>query len=245
MATRFYAVVQMSMTTTATSSREYCLSIVHRIGTYAILTFCVALAAGAPAPSFGAGLSCPPRHGFLSVLRSDRQAVVYEGLNSEGLNEVFGCVRGATRRYGLGMTGGASEEGGAGLRLITLVGHVVAWEEYSFNGPGEPERSKNVIFVRDLLDGRLLHRLPTGPSTAPNEIGVGPAVRLVVKGDGAVVWITGGTVEGIKRSVIHVADRSGVRVVGSGTGIDRGSLRLKGSMLSWRQNGKQFSAVLR
>ena len=50
-------------------------------------------AAGAPAPSLSVGLSCPPRHGFLSVLKSDREAVVYEGLNSEGLNEVLGaCV---------------------------------------------------------------------------------------------------------------------------------------------------------
>jgi hypothetical protein len=181
----------------------------------------------------------------VSVLRADRQAVVYEGLNSEGLNEVFGCVRGSTRRYGLGMIGGASEEGGAGLRLITLAGDVAAWEEYAVNGPGKPEYAKHLIFVRDLRGGGLLHRLPTGASTAPSHIGVGPAVRLVPKSDGAVAWITGGTVEGVKRSVIHVADRSGDRVVASGTGIDRGSLRLKGSTLSWVQNGVTSSTLLR
>lgn len=202
-------------------------------------------AAGASLPGLAAVISCPPRHGFVYVLKSDREAVVYEGLDHEGLNDVYGCARGATRRSALGILGGTSETGGEGLRRFTLAGAVVAYEEYAFNGPGYPERSFNVVVVRNLRTARVLHRLPTGPSARPEGVGRGPTlVRIIVKSDGAVAWMTGGTVQGITMTVIHVVDRSGSRVVASGTGIERQSLRLRGSTLSWKQNGRLTAIVL-
>ena len=144
------------------------------------------------------------------------------------------------------MIGGASEEGGAGLRLITLTGDVAAWEEYPFNGPGKQVYAKHVIFVRDLRSGSLLHRLPPGPSTAPDKIGRGPVSGVVVKSDGAVAWMTTGSiVEGVETNVVHAVGRSGSWVVVSGLGIDPHSLRLKGSTLSWTQNGVMSSTSLR
>jgi hypothetical protein len=206
----------------------------------------VGVVAGVAGSGGAVAVSCPPQHGHVYVLKSDRQAVVYEGLNAEKLYEAFGCARGQTHRYALGMTGGASSDGGAGLDRFRLAGPVVAYEEYAFNAPEAPvETATNVIFVRNLRTGRVLHRLPTGPSTPPDKIGRGPVSGLVVKSDGTVAWMTGGVVEGVETNVIHVVDRLGSRVVASGTGIDPNSLRLRGSTLSWMQNGTRSSTVLR
>jgi hypothetical protein len=227
------------------------LPLIRQVAIGATVVLCslwVGGVAGAVGLGRAAGLSCPQRRGQVHVLTADRQAVVYEAVNyesSEQLYEVLACAHGARRRYVLGARGGASSDGGAGLDRFRLAGPVVAYEEYAFNAPEAPvETATNVIFVRNLRTGRVLHRLPTGPSTPPNEIGDGPVLGLVVKSDGAVAWITGGTVEGVKMSVIHAVDRSGNRVVASGTGIDRDSLRLRGSTLSWTQNGTLASTSL-
>src|SRR4029077_17139210 len=96
-------------------------------------------------------------------------------------------------------------------------------------------------------------------------IGVGNVVALVLKSDGSVAWIAddymrsitpGGT--GPPYFDVYAVDRSGTRLLASGTDVDPSSLALSvggnnigmssrsvaGSTLYWTQGGKPFSTTL-
>ncbi len=95
------------------------------------------------------------------------------------------------------------------------------------------------MLVRDLRNGEVLHRLPTGRSVDPKrEIGVGPVVSLVVKADGAVAWVADDyerTGFGPVWWDLYSEDRSSLRLLTSGTSISPHSLALTGSTLYWVQ----------
>jgi hypothetical protein len=65
-------------------------------------------------------------------------------------------------------------------------------------------------------------------------------VAIVVKSDGSVAWI----VESSSEYQVRAVDKSGSRVLSSGTNIDPHSLALAGSTLYWTQGGKPKSAML-
>jgi hypothetical protein len=206
--------------------------------------------------------TCPPRHTHVVV--ADRQAVVYEGPGrGEGgpqpeAPEIYGCVRPHGRTYALGIPPlYGSPSGSGGTRVYTLGGPVVAFEESNttslFEG-GETTslvsyiRYDEYIVVRNLRDGRVLHRLATGTGNSPLErkrgdVGIGGATRIVVKGDGAVAWIV--AVTGLASEYqVHAVDSTGSHVLAVGPSIDPKSLRLTGSVLHWTQVGKRLSATL-
>lgn len=187
---------------------------------------------------------CPPRHTV--VAQANREAAIYEdsNLDYEGSYEWFACAYRAKRAYLLGREAKFSSGGGGGVELPRLVGPVVAYGksldvEGIFPNPGH---SINLVIVRNLMTGRVLHKVPTGPSSR-NSVGAGPVGALVVKRDGAVAWINGAGDATFKHEV-HVIDRKGSRLLASGLGIDPLSLRLRGSTISWTQNGQSFSAPL-
>jgi hypothetical protein len=153
---------------------------------------------------------------------------------------------------------------------VTLVGAAVASED-TFQVEGhEVEKSIDEwhVEVRNLHTGRILHEVPTGTPLKPEPryVGVGPIVGLVLKSDGAVAWIA----EDYERSSVpgrmpftipyfdlYAVDKSGTRLLASGTDIDPSSLALSvgsisvgtrrtivGSTLYWTQGGKQSSATL-
>jgi hypothetical protein len=101
-----------------------------------------------------------------------------------------------------------------------------------------------LILVRDLRTGRLLHDVPTGIPSAPHgHLGVGPAISIVVKSDGAVAWIASALPpDGFFQ--VHALDGDGSRLLATGRSIDPRSLALAGSTLYWTQEGKPFSAAL-
>jgi hypothetical protein len=74
-------------------------------------------------------------------------------------------------------------------------------------------------------------------------VGRGFTYSIVVKSDGAVAWIVA---SGVARggNQVRVVDRSGSRVVASGTDVDPQSLALAGSTLYWTQGSKPFSTTL-
>ena len=114
------------------------------------------------------------------------------------------------------------------------------------------------VVVRDLRTGHIVHRIPTGgskrgPATQiyqvpePGDyVGVGPAVDIVVRRDGAVAWIAQNL--GLDKMEagyeVHVADDLGGRVLASSPEINPSSLALSRSTLHWTQAGKPMSAML-
>jgi hypothetical protein len=166
------------------------------------------------------------------------------------LAEIVGCVFGDTHSYVLGEPPprAGTPSGTGGIRLETLAGSMVAYEE----GSGGPTGASWVVTVRDLRSGKVVHSVPTGTSSAAhienglvrqNE-GIGPAKTIVVKGDGAVAWIAQAPGEGSYQYQVHALDKTGSRLLASGVDVDPSSLALGGSTLYWTQEGKPMSSVL-
>ena len=105
-----------------------------------------------------------------------------------------------------------------------------------------------MVIVRDLVTGRVLRRLPSGPPPPsfphPEETeGFGPVVAIVLKPDGAVAWIT--VVNEPSEYAVLIADRHGVRdLTGYDSSIAPKSLRLHGSTVSWQEHGQVVTAPL-
>ncbi len=195
---------------------------------------------------------CPPGHP--RVIAADRQAEVYKAPFVRELpyiHGIFGCAFRTGRTYKLGEApepdyGGPG--GASGVLNETLNGTVVAYTESVYSGFGG---GSDVVIVRDLRDGRVLHEVPTGtqaPTSVPSapeppQVGIGPVAALVVKADAAVAWIVAtGRVNGTYQ--VHAIDETGSRVLASGADIDPSSLALAASTLYWMQSGTAFSAKL-
>ncbi|MGA9286234.1 MAG: hypothetical protein WBV85_12420 [Solirubrobacteraceae bacterium] len=187
------------------------------------------------------------------ILHANVQAQVYE--TSETLSQesgVFGCVFGSRHIYRLGEKYppfGDGSEGSAGIAFGALAGSVVAYE-YSVGSEGYKEW---VVIVRNLRTGRVLRRVPSGPSKSPSSIGAGPVVAIVVKSDGSVAWMTESKNESPSREnefvasrefIVFSVDKSGTHQLAVGKNIDPSSLALVGSTLYWTQGGVPASAHL-
>jgi hypothetical protein len=231
------------------------------IGTIAVMLAQAAGATAAPPVDHGTSVQCPPRSAH--VLRSDRQAFVYTSRESatEALETVHGpshyqvhftairgCARGRIRSYKLGTPpeghGGGGGSAGSGIRKLALSGLDVAFEESLTSSEGGEDGGHNewLVVVRDLRNGRVLHKVPTGPARAsdPNDIGVGETTAIVVKGDGAVAWIA----EAPGFYEVHALDRMGSRLLASGGDIKPHVLGLHGSEVYWYEGAKRVSALL-
>jgi hypothetical protein len=104
-----------------------------------------------------------------------------------------------------------------------------------------------MLVVRDLRTGRVLRRLPSGPSPPrfadTSHEGFGPVVAIVLKPDGAVAWIN--AIYSPTEYAVHVADRHGVRdLTGYEPSIVPSSLRLHGGTVSWQEHGQVMTAPL-
>jgi hypothetical protein len=145
-------------------------------------------------------VKCPPASG--EVLLANAQAEVYVATKVTGELEGGGLlrrsvIRGCTYKdrhsYDLGGYEpeclGSSQAGGGcgGVALEALAGPIVAYAE----AEGSDAGSRYEVFVRDLRDGRLLHKVATGvrAKPSPQNVGIGPATAIVVKSNGAVAWI--------------------------------------------------------
>lgn len=221
------------------SAMVRCCASVRRMRRFGAV-FAAALIVGIPSGAEASTQRCPP-HGS-RVIKANGEAAVYRGLDREGLFAIFGCAIGR-RSYRLGTPPSYSSSGGGGTEQEHLAGTVVAYEQALVNAAREPSEAGtavHLVVVRNLLTGRLLHKVPTGPSTDLS--GSGPVDVMVLKRDGAVAWLTGGAAE---REELHVLDKSGLRVVAYGPGIGVRSLRIRGSTLSWVLKGKRASARIR
>jgi hypothetical protein len=164
-----------------------------------------------------------------------------------------GCAYGSRRSFRLGIVGVGSSRGGVSTEHITLAGAFVAYE--TGRVVTEIESDLHVV-VRNLRTGRTLTDVPTGVPlrSRPHYAGVGDVRTMVLNSSGAVAWIATDDLrsEGVERETGHEAnyydlysvDRTGERLLASGTELDPHSLALGGSTLYWMLGGKPFSASL-
>lgn len=186
---------------------------------------------------------CPPS-GRHAVIAADTQAEVYGIRKNSETIEYRGCVYGQTRSF---VVGGVSECIGTdgacgGTDHIVLAGTMVA-RELSVASP--VLGTKWLVEVENLRSGRVLHKVATGITLPPNPkfVGDGPTTAIVVKSDGAVAWIVD-TVQEHERYQVHAVDKSGSRILATGSDIDPNSLAIAGSTLYWTQGGTPESGTL-
>jgi hypothetical protein len=152
---------------------------------------------------------------------------------------VYGCVRGASASRRLGSAQFCIRS--ARVAPVALAGETVA---YGLETCGVDTGFGNVV-VRRLSDGRQLRSLAATTNPLPPE-SYQRVDSLVVKTDGAVAWI--GVASSIVRRgegvEVHRADKRGAAELDSGTAVDKGSLRLRGSTLTWSHAGAVRSATL-
>jgi hypothetical protein len=169
------------------------------------------------------------------TLASDRVARVYRSRDT-----VFGCAAGHARRYVIGRRGGGFTNRQAAVGLIRLAGTVVAWSATQSG----VDTASTTVWVRRLTDGHVLVQRPA--TTRIGVEGFASVGSLVVRRSGAVAWIGVADSIGPPRRVRQVerVDRRGFAVLESSLGIASGSLRLRGSVLSWRSGGRVRRAGL-
>lgn len=236
------------------------------------LLLLLAAASSAAARRTARVAQCPPAHS--KVLLTDGRAQIYtveqyvkwEGVAgpqrffSTGHLLLRGCAHGQKRSYGLGEYCSREAEVGTApcAEPVSLAGAMVAYgdawvsEDRYQTSIGSSEWR---VIVRDLRTGRVLHDVPTGAALRPvrEYIGVGPAVAIVVRSNGAVAWIAEdyerssglGTPVEVPYFDVYAADKGGTRLLASGFDVNPSSLALAGGTLYWTQNGKPVSAVLR
>jgi hypothetical protein len=160
---------------------------------------------------------------------------------------VLGCVYGHHWSYWLGEVASYTAHGGGGIEREKLFGALVEYEEVLEEGGQNYSRREHAIVVRNLRNGRVIHRVATiTPDTE------GPkAIAIVVKAsDGATAWSVAPRFEEVDGTwvpsfyEIHVVDRSGSRVVADGREVEPSSLRIRGSTLYWTMGGEPMSATL-
>ena len=187
----------------------------------------------APAP--GPATGCGPAGA--RTLAADAKARVY----ATG-GQVYGCSRGAQRRFALG--GQRSCLGGSLAGPFALMGSRVA---YGVERCGV-DTGRSLILVRALDTGRVSVDLPATSS----RVGVESYVRvtaIVLSPSGSVAWITqaGSIVAHRQLTEVHAARAGGAagpRVLDAGPGIATRSLSLSGSTVRWRDGGRMRSARL-
>lgn len=154
--------------------------------------------------------------------------------------EVFGCARTGRRSYRLGTAAHSLSEGRAGP--IALAGVQVA---YGLTSYGVDTVSAEVV-VRRLTNGHVerRHAAITQPVGAEFFETVDD---VVVKTDGSVAWIAHATWIGSGgKGVVEVnkSDRTSGSLLDRSASIDRRSLRLHGSRLSWKDGTRRRSGRL-
>lgn len=244
----------------------------RRSGAFSIVTvlLLVAVAPVSAKPrTQKASPSCAPSHPH--ILLANAQAQIYLRPQSTPVpgptdpEELVACANRGRHSYPLGppMAALGVPQVDEGTTSEALAGPILAYSKAS--AARAEGYAFGFIVVRDLRTGRVLYRVPTGSSNPPRDTGTDPAAAIVVKRDGAVAWITQvvedvplpeapcpgpnpcatpALFQAITHSAVHALDRSGNRIIASGTNIDPPSFTLKGNKLRWTQDGTPTSASL-
>jgi hypothetical protein len=196
----------------------------------------VALSAGGPAawsrPVHLASAACSPAGSH--TLDSSGSSRVY----SLG-GKTYACLDSSGKTYKLGSA--TLCIGGTRAGPFALAGSDVA---YGATSCGIDFSSTEVIAM-SLVSGRTIRKAAaTNKSLVEQEGGL---QSLVLKADGSVAWIATEQSLGNHQRLRQLFrdDRSGLKLLDSGLGVLPSSLKLRGSQLTWRDNGISGRATLR
>lgn len=184
------------------------------------------------APAAASTSPCGPAHA--TTLAASRVARIYVVHDT-----AFGCSVHGSRSYTLGQR--RTCVGGACVQKPAVAGELAA---YGLASCGIDTCAAQVV-VRRLSDGVTLRRFAEVSAQGAESF---PSLgSLVLERDGAVAWI------GVSHSIglphgtneVHRANAHGApQLIGSGSSIAAGSLRLHGSTLSWRYGARAVTATL-
>jgi hypothetical protein len=152
---------------------------------------------------------------------------------------VYGCAAGASKSYTLGRAARSITAPRVGP--VVVAGQVAAYGLTRFG----VDTADSQVVVRRLSDGK---QLASAPATATSPVeGIQSVGSIVLKTDGAVAWI-GDARSLVSRlgAVVEVRriDKRGAALLDSGTEVKPGSVRLRGSTLSWLHGGATRHASL-
>jgi hypothetical protein len=191
---------------------------------------------------------CSIPHGH--TVLADSQAILYRNIQPFEFSIVYGCAFARGHSFELGefpTEGSCGPSACSKIHQEKLAGPLVAYEYFFVAGESGEQEEKFLIIVRDLRSGHVLHKVPTGiprPENAASAIGAGFATTIVLKSDGAVAWINERPLGEATEYQVHALDKTGNRLLATGTDIDPHSLALAGSTLYWTQGGKPYSTRL-
>jgi hypothetical protein len=153
---------------------------------------------------------------------------------------VFGCSKLARKQLKLGNSNSCLR--GTLARPAAVAGEVAA---YGIESCGV-DTGRGSLIVRRLDTGKTLHTQPALSGRVGVE-GHSSVESVVVRADGSAAWIGSERAIGPPRrgTEVHAVTRTGSVLLDSGVQIDAGSLRLRGSRLSWRHGGRTRTATLR
>lgn len=198
-------------------------------GLVGMIVLVIAACGSAPAT---ASSGCGPRSA--RTLAADQVARVYQSSGN-----VYGCAGGARRGYLLAAA--VSRLGEPRIGKLVLAGAVAA---YAVTRSAIVTISAQIT-VRRLDTGRTLHQVDatTGPLSPESFQSVG---SIVVKSDGAAAWIVkvGSILRHESETQVNRIDGRGEATLDGTLAGDIGSLRLRGSQLSWRHGGVTRTATL-
>lgn len=152
----------------------------------------------------------------------------------------YACDRHTGKLWDLGDeyfgTGGDSS-----VRLVTLVGPVIAWQVVAHDYYTTPITTSSTIGVADFIHRRGDHRHYLG--------GQGYATALVVNRRMSIAWIERRPIDppsGHFRALVRRIDSRGAKVLDAGRDAHAPRrLRLHGSTLRWERDGVEATASLR
>jgi len=167
--------------------------------------------------------------------------------------DTFGCLYSGNRPYKISGYRPRDDFGVAGQRNICLAGRYVAFEDFL-----EGQDMQYAIVVFDLISGREIHRVATGPTPPDTGVqgfayGIGPTTTVQLRATGAVAWIARNRYAPQPQYEVRKRDTNsargsngdlGTKLLAQGPNIAPASLRLRRTTLTWIDSGDPRTAKL-
>lgn len=166
--------------------------------------------------------------------KSSKVRVYRTGIDAEGQNLVYyGCYKPTARKTKLFtklFAPNTFQE--FKKKTIEIEGKYVAFAATDLDSSG---RGGDRVRLFDVKSGKKLF----ASAEITDDI---PVTEIVISDRGNLAWME---IEGQSSKVVAHDDDTGTTTLDSGDGIEEGSLKLRGSTLSWKKSGQSFTSTLK